>query len=49
MYGVKGRRGLLNWKVCVTVQKEEKDEKGQPKKELKFIEQYEDVKNSKIK
>jgi len=21
MYGVKGRRGLLNWKVCSTVQK----------------------------
>ena len=49
MYKVKGRRGLLNWKVCGIQQSEEKDEKGHSKKSLTFIDKYVDIKNSKIK
>lgn len=36
MYGIKGRRGLLNWKVCGISQKDEKDENGYYLKDLKF-------------
>jgi hypothetical protein len=32
MYGIKGRRGLLSWKVCGVLHKDEKDENGQFKK-----------------
>jgi hypothetical protein len=37
MYKVKGRRGLLDWKVCGITQSEEKDENGLPKRSLNII------------